>query len=143
LDADSPESEFKEHLIPELIASASRGEAFVTVEALLRAVVPYWDVYGADAKRQLVRKARDVLVRTVDRDFPKDFKFEAGGTKFRGDTIRIVGTPAAYDPRGQTQAWQRLQRRAARAVGRPKRQDVAPGQQILFEELGLGIDTEA
>jgi hypothetical protein len=53
--------------------------------------------------------------------------------------IRIIGSPVGFDPRGQTQSWQRLQRRTAKALGRPKRTE-SPGQAVLFEDLGMAVD---
>lgn len=138
IDDQSSEDELVEYLLPGLIAAASRGEDFVSIEALLRQVLPMWDVYGPTAKALLVRKSRDALTRKIQRDFRANFAFEAGGTRV-GPVIRILSSPVAYDPRGQTQSWQRLERKAGRALGRPKRVE-APGQGTLFEELGLSVD---
>lgn len=141
LDPDSPEDEFVEYLMPELVAGASRGEEYVALEALVGAVVPYWDVFGAPAKRRLLEKARNALARTFARQFRNDFAFEPTGAMGTGAVIRVISSPAGFDPRGRTQSWQRLQRQTASSLGRtPPRARPVPGQRVLFEDLGLGID---
>ena len=142
VDAESPNDELLEYLVPALIAAASRGEEYVTIASLLREVVPYWDVYGAAARRQLLNRARDALRSAIERQFPSDFALEytGQGQSLDRDIVRIISTPVRYDPRGQTQSWQRLRRRAARAVGRGPARPVPPGQQVLWEDLGLATE---
>lgn len=139
LDHDSPAEEFVEHLIPALMAAASRGEDFVSVESLLRGVLPFWDAYGSPVKRSLVRKGRDALARAIQANLSGDFTFEPKGSHADADVIRILNSPVEFDPRGQTQSWQRLERRAAKTLGRPKRAE-SPGQTALFEDLGMAVD---
>lgn len=140
LDVDSADDEFVEYLLPELIASAGRGKEYVALEDLLKAVVAFWEIYGGPAKRRMIEKARNALARAFGRHFQNVFQFEATGTA-GGDIIRVINSPAVFDPRGRTQSWQGLQRRASASVGRtPPRARPAPGQQVLFEDLGLGID---
>ena len=142
VDGDSSEEELLEYLLPELMAAASRGQAFVRVDTLLQSVMPYWDVYGPPAKKQLRTKARAALVRAIENKFPNDFAFENTGQtqSLDRDIIRIISTPVRLDSRGRTQAWQRLQRGAAKVVGRAPTRPPAPGQQIMFEDLGLGSE---
>jgi hypothetical protein len=139
LDQHSSEDEFKEHLLPALIAAASRGEEFVAVETLLRNVLPYWDAYASSVKRELIRKGRDTLARAIRSSLSGNFAFEPKGSSADADVIRIVSSPVGFDPRGQTQSWQRLQRRTAKALGRPRRAE-SPGQAVLFEDLGMAVD---
>lgn len=138
IDDQSPEEELVEHLLPGLMAAASRGEDFVSVETLLRGVMPMWDLYGSSAKATIIRKSRDALARRIQKDLRANFAFEGGGTA-GSPVVRILNSPVGYDPRGQTQSWQRLQRKAAKALGRPRRTE-APGQATLFEDLGLSVD---
>lgn len=138
IDDHSSEDELVEHLLPGLIAAASRGEDFISVETLLRGIMPMWDVYGSTAKATITRKSRDALARKIQKDLRTNFAFEAGGTA-GSPVVRILSSPVGYDPRGQTQSWQRLQRKTARALGRPRRAE-APGQATLFEDLGLSVD---
>lgn len=139
LDQDSSDDDFVDHLLPALIAAASRGEEFIAVERLLSSVLPYWAVYGLPVKQALIRKGRDALARAIGSSLSGDFAFEPKARRADADVIRVINNPAGFDPRGQTQSWQRLERRAAKALGRPKRPE-SPGQIGLFEELGMAVD---
>lgn len=138
IDDQSSEDELVEYLLPGLVAAASRGEDFVSVETLLRGVLPMWDLYSATARATLARKGREALARKIQKDLRADFAFEPGGAQ-SAPVIRILNSPVGFDPRGQTQSWQRLERKASRALGRPKRVE-SPGQATLFEDLGLSVD---
>jgi len=140
VDALSDDQEFLEVLLPELIATVSRGEEFVSLNTLLSAAVPYWDVFGVDAKKQLRSRARDALVRAFEKNFANDFPFEATGPKLDREVVRVLARPGEFDPRGQTQGWHRLRRQASTALGRSPSKQPSPGQQTLFEDLGLGIE---
>jgi hypothetical protein len=139
LDQDSSEDDFLDHLLPALMAAASRGEELVAVESLLSSVLPYWAAYGLPVKQALIRKGRDALARAIGGSLSGDFSFEPKARHADSDVIRVVNNPVAFDPRGQTQGWQRLERRAAKALGRPKRTE-SPGQIGLFEDLGMAVD---
>jgi hypothetical protein len=142
LDADSSEADFQEHLIPALVAEASRGAPFVNLDTLLRSVLPFWDVYGERVRRDLRKKAREALARALDKSLGASFAFEPrpeAGDRSNVPVIRVLRNPAAFDPRGQTQSWQKLGRDAARALGRPRRVE-APGQATLFDDLGESVD---
>jgi hypothetical protein len=140
VDALSDDQEFLEVLLPELMATVSRGDEFVSLDTLLRAAVPYWDVFGADARKQLRARARDALVIAFEKNFVNDFRFEATGPKLDREVVRVLARPGEFDPRGQTQGWQRLRRQASVALGRGPSKRPAPGQQTFFEDLGLGIE---
>jgi hypothetical protein len=140
VDVDSSDQEFLEILIPELITAANRGDEFVSLTTVMGSVVPYWNVYGADAKKQLVSRAQQALAIAFAKHFPNDFRFEASGMKLDRGIIRVLARPGDFDPRGQTQSWQRLKRQASAALGRSPAKQPSPGQQVLFEDLGLSIE---
>jgi len=133
LDAESPDDELREVLLPEVMAAASRGEEVVAVGDLLARAVPYWSVYGRAAKGRLRRKGEGVLRGLATGQFKGEFRVEPGGQEVDGPVVRILRSPAAFDPRGETQGWQRLRRKGERAL-RGKRRPSIPGQ-ISFEEL--------
>jgi hypothetical protein len=108
---------------------------------MVAAVMPYWSIFGNKAKEVILKKARLALARVFDKEFADYFEFENVGAGMRGPVIRVINSPAEYDPRGRTQSWQRLRRKASAALGRPRAgARPVPGQQTLFEDLGLGID---
>ncbi|HXF73688.1 MAG TPA: hypothetical protein VNO79_13900 [Actinomycetota bacterium] len=133
LDAESPDEEFREVLLPEVIAAAARGVEVVAVSDLLARALPYWSVYGRAAKGRLRRKAAEVLRTLASGEFRGEFRVEPGGREVDGPVVRIMRNPAAFDPRGETQGWQRLRRKGERALRGRQRLSV-PGQ-ISFEDL--------
>lgn len=133
LDAESGDEEFKEVLLPEVIAAAARREDVMSVNALLERVVSYWSVYGRSAKGRVRQRAEAALRSLASGELRDDFRLEPGGQSVEGSIIRILRTPATFDPRGETQGWQRLRRRGERVLrGRARPQ--LPGQ-VSFEEL--------
>lgn len=142
VDAESPAEEFRELLLPAVMAAGARSEEVVAVDSLLDRSVPYWSVFGTRQREALRGKAAQVLRLLAEGDFGGDFRVEAGGAGVVGTVLRILRSPAAYDARGETQGWQRLRRqgeRALRGVGRRRLE--SPGQ-ISFEDLVREIETE-
>jgi hypothetical protein len=135
LDADSPEEEFREILLPAIVAAASRQIELVSVQTLLTNAMPYFDQQAERAQGRLRDRASSALRAMVSNDFKDELRFEPGGPTTRGPSIRILRSPAGFDPRGETQGWQRWQRKAQAALRRQPRR-VAPGQ-LSFEDLGL------
>ncbi len=133
LDEESPDEEFREVLLPEIIAAAARGEELVAVSSILQRCMPFWDAYGSHPKRRLRDKAADVIRALASSGFSRDFRVEQGGSASEGPIARILRTPAAFDPRGETQGWQGLRRRGERTLrGRaPKHIE----GQLAFEDL--------
>jgi hypothetical protein len=133
LDAESPEQEFREVLLPEVMAAAARGADVVGVGDLLGRSVPYWSVYGRAAKGRLRQRAEAALRSLASGEFRDVFRVEPGGGSVEGGIIRILRTPAAFRPQGETQGWQRLRRKGERML-RGKASPLIPSQ-VSFEEL--------
>ena len=133
VDADSPAERYLELSIVEIVARAASGQDSVSLDAILEAVNPYWK-HTHDAVRGAIRtKARDALKHAADRELREYFALES--TSSGHVIIRILKTPANFDPRGRSQGWQAMQKKAERALRRRPRARVIPGQ-VSFEELG-------
>lgn len=150
LDQHSPDSEYREVLIPTIVACAARGLKRVTLRALCEEGLPYWTHLPGDVgkareqvARQVYTKAFHVLTTlapTVEfRDF---FAVEPHGRDLLDAVIHIQYSPADNAPQGETQGWQALQRKAQRTMrGRVQKQ--VPGQ-LSFEDLARreGVGSE-
>lgn len=132
LDGESPDAVYEEMLLAQIVAAVSRDEKTVPVSALLERM-PYVANLSTKAKNEVVRRATAVLTVAAKR-FPGDFEVRpaAGNVHGAGGTVIIHRSPTESDPRGETQGWQRLKRRAE---GVPKRRTrpVDPNQGTLDE----------
>lgn len=130
LDAESPAEVYEEILLAQIVAAVSRNEATVPVSALLERI-PYVANFSTRAKSDLVKRATTVLTAAAKR-FSGDFEVRpaAGNVHGAGGTVIIHKSPTSSDPRGETQGWQRLKRRAEGAPKGRKR-PVDPDQLSL------------
>jgi hypothetical protein len=133
VDHQSDDEPLLELLVPKLIAAQAREEDILAVESLAGAILPEWAVLSHGARQAFVRRLEALSIGLARDEFRGQFRYErAQGT---GDRGRIVfeATPATRDPRGRTQAWQAQQKRAGRALKRP-RPSRPPGQ-LSIEDL--------
>lgn len=143
IDDQSSEEELVRYLLPGLMAAAARpGTKAIGIDSLLEKAIPWWALYQeAGGRRPLCKRATDALRAAVTEHLAEDFAVEDRKGQDCG-IVRILRTPVENRPRGVTQSWQRLERRAERALGRRRREPESPGQTSLsFEELGLDAET--
>lgn len=143
VDGDSPDEEYREVLLPAIVASAARSIDRLTVQTLCESTMPMWTHVGRDQARRVHERSVDVLTRlAATAEFRNFFSIEPGGRDLSAAVVRILRTPAAFDPRGETQGWQGIQRRATKVM-RGRGIPVSPGQ-LSFEDLaqaeGVGPD---
>lgn len=141
VDPESPDAEFEEVLIPEIAAAAAREEEVVPITSLLARGLPFWGVHGRDASGQLRRRAEAVLHDLSHGELRDYLKIERSGSDLEGSVVRIQRSPASFDPRGETQGWQRLRRRAEERL-RGRRAPAPPAGQRSFEDLAREMMTE-
>ena len=138
VDAQSPADEYKDLLLAGIVSAAARGIELVAVDSLLNEQVPYWGTYGQAPRAEVRQKATRVLEQMASGEFRGDFRVEGGSRNLEGRMVRVLRTPATFDPRGETQGWQRWQRRGQRELRRRPRP--APPGQMSFEDLGLQVE---
>ncbi len=135
LDADSPDEAYEAMLLAQVMAAMSRDERTIPVSTLLERV-PYLANYSTQARNDLARRATQVL-REIQRRFPGDFEVRPAAGNVHaaaGGTVIISRSPRDSDPRGETQGWQRLKRRAGGA-GRSRRPTARDPNQLSLDDL--------
>jgi len=142
VDPESPDEEYREILIPEIVAAASQSVEHVTVRTLVERAVPMWTHFaGAQVGRPRDQAARRIHGRAVDvltalagtSEFRDYFEIEPAGRDIVDAVVHIIKSPAGYAAQGETQGWQAIQRRAERSL-RGRVRKVPPGQ-LSFEDL--------
>lgn len=137
IDAESPAERYLELSIAQIVARAASGHTSVSLDAILEAVNPYWAITHDAVRGAVKNRAKDALKRAFDREFKDNFALES--TSSGHAIIQILRTPADYDPRGRSQGWQAMQKKAERALRRKPRAKVIPGQ-VSFEDLGREVE---
>jgi hypothetical protein len=136
VDHQSDDEQLEAVLVPEIIAAQARAEDVVDVEILSQSLLPEWPVLSHSARRDFVRRAESLVRALAAGEFRGQFRFEPAIGTLRARLV-IEVSPATKDPRGRTQAWQAQQRRAERALRRP-RQPSIPGQLSIDDLAGGG-----
>jgi hypothetical protein len=136
VDHQSPPSEIQELLVQEIVAGQARGEEHLDTEALCQAMLPEWPILSHSGRRLFIRRVEEVARSLAQGAMRRDIRFEptSGQTRSR---IAVIHSPVQFDPRGATQSWQAVERRAARALGRTPRPQI-PGQMSLEDLAGEG-----
>lgn len=137
VDAESPAERYLELSIAQIVARAASGATSVSLDAILEAVNPYWAMTHDAVRGAIKTKAKDALKRAFEKEFKDNFALES--TSSGHAIIRVLRTPADYDPRGRSQGWQAMQKKAEHALRRKPRAKVIPGQ-VSFEDLGREAD---
>ena len=137
VDADSPEGEYQELLLAAVVAAARRNLGVVAIVSLLDSAMPYWRSMGRNARERIRKKATSALRSLADGEYKGVFALEKGGSEIDGMVVRILKSPGTFDPRGETQGWQALQRKGQRALR--GRSSARPTGQLSLEDLGMSI----
>lgn len=152
VDPDSPDDEYREILLPAIVAAAAKSIARLTVGSLLEQTIPMWThLPGGQVGRlreqaatRIHRRAVGVLIGLAESvEFRGFFVVQPRGRDMADAVVEILRSPARNAPQGETQGWQGYKRRAERTLrGRVKQ--VPPGQ-LSFEDLareeGVGKET--
>lgn len=134
IDAESPDAEIEDVFVAEIVGAMNRGDSVVAVSTLIERV-PFLANLGVTAKSQLAARVTKVLQGAAVSKFKGDFSVSlttGQANNLRGGNVTILKNPADSDPRGQTQGWQRLQRRAS---GRPRRTRREIDGQLSLDEF--------
>jgi len=143
LDEQSSPEEFDERLLAELVACTSRRLRFVTVRALTEQIVELYAVLGRAAQGALQRRV-DESAQRVAASQPESFAYRPRTGARSEPDVAILRTPEDNDPRGRTQAYPAISRRAADQRSRGRARPQAEGQldfDRLLQELGAGEDS--
>jgi hypothetical protein len=116
IDADSPSTEIKELVVPEIVAAQSRGDEFIDLNGLAQDLLLDWAALGLPAQRGFVKRLKDAGRELAQDGMRGDISVESGNNI--APRITILRRMVERDPRGAPQAWQAQARRAAQALGR-------------------------
>jgi hypothetical protein len=141
VDALSSEDEWQRYLTPQLVALMAQGRTTpIGVDELISLVIPWWPMYHRAGQKELCRKVHNVLRLMIDRAWSDDIQLEEPHDRDCG-FLRMLRTPAANDPHGVTQGWQRVRRMASRSMGRRERLEQALMEPLFaYEDLGLAAE---
>lgn len=132
VDHQSPQAEIEELLVPLLAAAQARRVEFLGLEAISAELLPEWPLLAFGARGAFRDRVQDALRRLGAGLQRRDFRYEPRSATIDGRVV-FLQTPAQFDPRGATRAWQAVQGRASRALGRQP-QPAIEGQ-LSLEDL--------
>lgn len=137
IDQHSRDQELLDGLIAQIVAAQARNDDIVLIESVAERLLPEWPILAHGARSDFVRRLEALIQGPCAREMRGQYRYERLAQPHTRGRIIIQSTPAKHDPRGRTQAWQALQRRAARALQRPTTGEV-PGQLSLDDLAGEG-----
>lgn len=135
-DQESPVEIIEPYVKAQLVTALSRRREQVTLHTLAEQMAPHFALYGARARRQLVKKVGLAASKIAAAD---SATFEYVSPRPNDDgLVRLLRTPEDNDPRGRTQAYQALARSGRQGRRRAPRMD--PNQLDLLREVEQGDD---
>lgn len=140
VDGQSPVEEYVELLRPVIIGAMAQRAPYLDVRQAATKLLGWWPLISRGAQSVILRRVESALRRLATNDFKGSIRLEPSGGSFNA-RIAILETPETFDPRGRTQGYQRLQRRAIEASGR--RPPQIEGQ-TSFDDLASegGLETD-
>lgn len=115
VDHQSPDSELREVLLPQVVAAMARDEDFLAIESVCAAVLPEWPILAPGPRGEFIKRAEGVVRGLAMSELRGRIRLEPGPRGGRS-RIAVISTPASNRPQGRTQAWQAQQRRAAQGL---------------------------
>lgn len=130
-DHESRIEDVEPHVTAALVASLAQRLPMISIAALTERAAPHYGLYSQKTQGSL-RKLVGETARRIATSDPGTFEYSAPAPNHDGH-IKLLHSPEENDPRGRTQAYQRLGRlRPGRA--RRLRPEI-PGQGSLLDEL--------
>jgi hypothetical protein len=87
---------------------------------------------GLGVRQSFIQHCEAILRRLTTAPMRRDFRYEPRTGSTQGRVV-ILRTPAAFDPRGATRAWQAAKGHAARSIGRQPQPQIEG--QLSLEDL--------
>jgi hypothetical protein len=142
LDTESPDAEFDRLVLRALVECQANRVPMITTRSLTERALPHLAFFGKAAKGALERKVSQAA-RRIAQQMADNYTFQPSSER-REAAIRILKTPEEADPRGRTQAYQALARRAGGGPRRRPRPESSGqvGFESLVQELGATEDSE-
>jgi hypothetical protein len=140
-DTESTVDEFVPAVLAELVAAQSHRRDIISIPAVAEGVVPELALYGKGVQRRLASRVEDAAQRIAEQQ-PENFRFRPRTQAHREAAVEVLRSPEDRDPRGRTQAYQAIARRAPR----PRKPKPPPEDQLqldlVAEELNRLADVD-
>jgi hypothetical protein len=107
-DHESPISEIRPHVSAALVAELSQRSQTVSLGLLTERATPHYALYGTRTQGALRKKVAKVA-QSLAEGAPDTFEWHPTTGNHEG-FVKLLRTPEEHDPRGRTQAYQRLSR---------------------------------
>lgn len=137
VDTGSSRVEFDDAVTAEFVTALAHRRPTMSTQDMLKGVVPFADYLGAVARGRLRRQVESSMRRVALAQADHAVFRERTATRDEAH-VEFTATPEDADPRGRTQGYQAVARRA----GRPPRNREHPGQGALdldlIDELDAG-----
>lgn len=130
LDSESSDSEFDKAVAGELVAQLSGKRVRVSVMELAKAICGFLNLMGDRERNHIIRKTSEAAERMATK---LGFRFSPGPTR-PDNAVTFGDQPERAHPRGRTQKYQALARRAAESDDSPK----IKGQGRLKDSIDSG-----
>lgn len=98
VDADSPKSEFREFLLPAIVAAARRNLGVVPVSSLLESALPYWALLGRNSRERMRKKAVGAMRELAATEFKDFFRVEKGGPEIDREVVEDTEVTVCVRP---------------------------------------------
>jgi hypothetical protein len=112
-----------------MVAALARRAPMISSETLAEQAAPQYPLYGTRAQGQLRRRVGEAARHIAAAD-PENFEYHPAAGN-HDSFVKLLRTPEDNDPRGRTQAYQKLARTRQRRRPAPQ----VPGQTSLLDEL--------
>jgi hypothetical protein len=135
-DHESSPEIIKPYVKAALVAALSQQMSMISDGSLTERVAPHYPLYAVKAQNRLKKLVGQVASELAASN-PETFQYN-GSTANHDGFIKFMHSPEQNDPRGRTQAYQRLARGGRRS---PRVQQIE-GQGDLLDELEKADDNE-
>ena len=112
-DTESTVDEFVPAVLAELVAAQSHRRDIISIPAVAEGLVPEMAFYGKGVQRRLTSRVEDAA-RRIGEQQPENFRYRPRTQAHRDAAVEVLRSPEDRDPRGRTQAYQAIARRAPR-----------------------------
>lgn len=128
-DHDSDLDEIQPYVEAALVRALARRVPMISSGTLAEEAAPHYPLYGTRAQGRLRRRVAEAAQRIAAAD-PETFEYHPAAPN-HDSFVKLLRTPEDNDPRGRTQAYQKLARTRQRKRPAPQ----IPGQTSLLDEL--------
>jgi len=140
VDHDSPVGEIEELLAQEILVAAAHRTSVLELAQVAARIHPYWSQVSRVAQGEFIERLKRAAQSLAQGALRDDVRYES--TDAVSPRLVLSSSPAAADPRGAPQAWQRLRRRFEEALGRTQQRQPEEQMSLSFEDLAADAPSD-